>query len=137
MEVREGPRRMACSQAMEMLIKVQRIIPGRSSLKDLMSKEPIRGLSSRPMNHWKGYIRDFSRDKDASTHIVNKVSSVTAKSKDATISEGAGIDEKALYERVDECCGDDASPMSVDEGECARTTAEDETGRETQSKQEC
>lgn len=48
----EPPRRTDCSQAMEMLIRYQRIIPGRSSLKDLMSRPKNVGLSSRPMNHW-------------------------------------------------------------------------------------
>ena len=45
------PLRTACSQTMLMLMRTQRIRPGRSSLKDLMSKEPIEGLSSRPMKN--------------------------------------------------------------------------------------
>lgn len=32
----------------------QRMSPGRISLKDLMSNEPMRGLSDRPMNHCAG-----------------------------------------------------------------------------------
>lgn len=46
------PLRTACSQAMLMLTRTHRIKPGRSSLNDLMSKEPIDGLSSRPMKNW-------------------------------------------------------------------------------------
>lgn len=45
------PRRTACSQAMLMSIRTQRMSPGRSSLKDLISNEPMRGFSSLPMNH--------------------------------------------------------------------------------------
>lgn len=43
------PRRTACSQTIPISISTQRIKPGRSSLKDLMSNEPMEGLSSRPM----------------------------------------------------------------------------------------
>lgn len=45
------PLRTACSQTMLMLMRTQRMRPGRSSLKDLMSKEPMEGLSSRPMKN--------------------------------------------------------------------------------------
>ena len=46
------PRRVACSQAIEMSTSTQRMRPGRSSLNDLISNEPMEGLSSRPMNHY-------------------------------------------------------------------------------------
>ena len=46
------PRRVACSQSILILIRTHKIRPGRSSLKDFRSKEPIDGLSSRPMNHY-------------------------------------------------------------------------------------
>jgi hypothetical protein len=42
-------RRVACAQAMLMSINNQRIIPGRSSLNDLISRDPTAGFNSRPM----------------------------------------------------------------------------------------
>ena len=43
------PRRTACSHAMPMSMSTQRMRPGRSSLNDLRSKEPMDGFNSRPM----------------------------------------------------------------------------------------
>src|SRR5271156_4965112 len=51
------PRRVACSQTMLMLTRTQRINPGLSSLKDLMSKEPMDGFNSRPINHLRMEMR--------------------------------------------------------------------------------
>lgn len=49
------PRRMYCSQAILISMRAQRIKPGRSSLNDLRSYEPIEGFNSRPMkNYHKG-----------------------------------------------------------------------------------
>jgi len=45
------PRRVACSQAMLMFMRVQRMRPGLSSLKYLTSNDPIDGFSSRPMKN--------------------------------------------------------------------------------------
>jgi hypothetical protein len=56
------PRRVACSQAKLMLMTTQRMRPGLSSLNDLMSKEPIDGLSSRPMNHYELELRRSTKD---------------------------------------------------------------------------
>ena len=47
--VMRPPRRVACVQAMLMSINNQRIIPGRSSLNDLISRDPTVGFNSRPM----------------------------------------------------------------------------------------
>jgi hypothetical protein len=47
--VMRPPIRVACAQAMLMSINSQRIMPGRSSLNDLISSDPTVGFNSRPM----------------------------------------------------------------------------------------
>ena len=61
------PRRVACSQAMLILIRTHKIRPGLSSLKDLTSNEPTAGLSSRPMKNYRRCKNWQSVKNDART----------------------------------------------------------------------
>lgn len=88
--VRFPLRRTACSQAILMSIRTQRMRPGRISLKDLRSREPMDGLSSLPMNHYnvrKEVRRVRVTEDERGTHIVEDIARVTTQGQQRTLPE--------------------------------------------------
>jgi hypothetical protein len=109
----------ACSQAMLMSMRTQRISPGRNSLNDLISKEPIDGLSSRPIKNCRLKLGPHVRRRLSlqKVYIVDHVPGVTAKGELLSLSEGGEVDIHGLQDGIEESCGAESDPTVIEERE--------------------
>lgn len=92
------PLRVACSQAMLMLITSQPMRPGRSSQNDLMSRDPIAGLSSRPIQNYQDESEESvkSRFKYFNTYVIDMRVGIAPQGQQLLTSEGQSIEDGGL-----------------------------------------
>ena len=129
-------RRTACSQAIAMSMMNHRMRPGRSSLNDLSSKEPMEGLSSRPMYHYThGEHGLQGQNRRSETHVVNEVSRVSAECEERARAERGGVAVDGLDHRHENRGGLETNPVFVDECQGGRSVAVNDPRRDTKGQQ--